>query len=49
MTSAVAGENKLRLDIESTVRYSYANNANYTSDVAPDYFWENMWITPSWV
>ena len=44
-----AGVNSLRIDIESTVRYSYANAANYTQDVVEDYFWENMWITPSWV
>ena len=45
MTSAVEGTNRLRIDIESTIRYAYANGANYTKDVAEDYFWENEWIT----
>jgi beta-galactosidase/beta-glucuronidase len=45
----VTGDNRLRIDIESTVRYTYANAANYTQDVAEDYFWSNMWLTPSWV
>lgn len=45
MTSAVEGLNRLRIDLESTIRYAYANEANYTKDVAEDYFWENEWIT----
>lgn len=43
------GENDLTIDIESTVRHSYAQAANYTDDVIDDYFWTNMWLTPSWV
>ena len=43
------GLQRLRIDIQSTVRYTYARAANYTGDVVEDYFWDNMWITPSWI
>ena len=39
----------IQVVIRSTVRESYLRAANYTKGTTEDYFWSNIWITPSWV
>ena len=43
----ITGVNTLKIDIESTVRHSYANSANYTKDLFEDFPWTNVWVTRS--
>jgi len=45
-----AGENKLRVDISSTVRYTYEQEANYTNKrLVKDFFQEHVWVSPAWI
>ena len=43
------GQNKLRIDVESTVRFTYIKAANYKKRLVEDYFQEHVWINPSWI
>lgn len=44
------GENRLRIDIGSTVRYTYEMEAKYASQrLVKDFFQEHVWVTPAWV
>jgi len=39
----------IKVEIHSTIRDSYIRAANYTKGTTEDYYWSNIWITPSWV
>jgi beta-galactosidase/beta-glucuronidase len=39
----------IQVEIHSTIRDSYLRAANYTKGTTEDYYWSNIWITPSWV
>jgi hypothetical protein len=43
------GENTLRIDIDSTVQYTFIHHANYTSiygNVADSFDWNYVWLKP---
>ena len=46
------GKNSLRIDIESTVKYTFEHHANYTGhygNVANSFDWQYVWLTPQFV
>lgn len=43
------GKNVLKVDIQSTIEYTYVYKANYTGDLVNDYQWSYEWLAPSWV
>jgi len=44
-----SGKNILKVDIQSTIEYTYVYKANYTGDLVNDYQWNYEWISPSYV
>lgn len=45
-----AGSNSLRIDIESTVRYTFIEGARYTpEECCSEYQWNAVWANPSWI
>ena len=46
----VFGSNTLRIDIESTIRYTYIQGAKYTpNECCNEYQWGAVWANPSWI